>query len=276
MNGWLVRTVVGLVALLALVTTAAPVAASGPSLSMHAAASTPVTGNITGPTVLATGGTATYRINATGGPAFAPNGTEVGNLTYYASVAAGNLTGITILPATGLVTAGRASETNLTVSSTVQLVTITVMVSSRYQTLNQSINLSYPVHVVTPYVVRAALIASSSVGVLSFPVQIDLDGSPVGTVTVPNLQPSETYNLTYSYATTGLPPGEHTFSISLVDEHGLVTFANGSTVYSSSFYVASPAPSYTWWYVAGAVAFFGVLFIFATRVAARRRGALRK
>jgi len=234
-----------------------------------------VTGTVSGPTVLATHATGTYTINGTGGPAVAPNGTKVGNLTVYFSVTAGNMTGVAITPAQLPMEPGKPVQATLALGGTAEVVSIGVMISSVYQKQNESINLTYTVTAVTPYVVAATIVAGGST-VLSFPVAVDLDGNAVGTVTVPTLTPGQSYNLSFKYATLGLSSGEHTFSLSIASEHGLVTFANGATVYSSTFFVPGPAPSYTLWYVAGAVAFIGVLFIFMTRVAARRRGALRK
>jgi hypothetical protein len=236
----------------------------------------PVSGQVTGPTVLAAGATKTYTVNGTGGPAFAANGTRVGNLTVYLSLSAANLTGLVLSPEEGAILNGTPVSTVLKTGPTAEVVTIRVMISSTYQHQNQSINFTYTVNVVTPYVVSATLVAGPSASVLSFSVQVFLDGALVGAVTVPTLTPGESYNLTYDYATLGLSSGDHTFSMSLAQEHGLVTFANGATVYSSTFYVTGPAPDYTLWYVVGVVAFLGVLFIFVTRVAARRRGALRR
>lgn len=243
---------------------------------VRATGTTQVTGSVTGPTVIPTGATKTYMINATGGPAFAANGTRVGNLTAYLSLSASNLTGVSITPEKGGIFNNTPLATTFTAGDVAEVVTILVMISSTYEKENQSINLSYPVHVVIPYYVRATLVASPSTEVLSFQVQVFLDGTLVGSVTVPTLTPGQTYNLSFEYSTVGLSTGEHTFSMSLAQEHGLVTFANGATVYSSTFYVTGPSPNYTLYYVLGIVAFFGVLFIFMTRVAARRRGALRR
>ena len=252
------------------------VAGSWGITGVRAADPSAVTGSISGPTVLATHATATYTVNASGGPAIAPNGTKVGNLTAYFSVSAGNLSGLTVTPADIPVTPGQPVQATLALGGAAEVVTIGVMISSVFHTLNQSINLTYSVNAVTPYVVAATIVAGASSTVLSFPVELDLDGTAVGRLTVPSLTPGQSYNLSFKYATLGLSPGEHTFSITLASEHGLVTFANGATVYSSTFYVTGPATNYTLWYVAGIVTFFGVLFIFMTRVAARRRGASRK
>jgi hypothetical protein len=112
--------------------------------------------------------------------------------------------------------------------------------------------------------------------VSAFTVYVTLDGTVVGQVNVSSLISGGTFRITYKYATLGLSPGDHTFAISLAQEHGLVKFANGQTVYTETVYVTGPSPDYTLWYVAGIVAFFVALFIFATRVAARRRGTARR
>jgi len=243
---------------------------------VRASATAPVTGSVSGPTVVATHASESYTVNGSGGPAIASNGTRVGNLTAFLSVTAANLTGVQVTPAESPIGPNESVHATLVLGPSAEVVSIGVMISSVYQKQNQTINLTYTVNVVTPYVVAATLVAGASSTVLSFPVEVDLDGSAVGTVTVPTLTPGQSYNLSFNYPTLGLSPGEHTFSISLASEHGLVTFANGGIVYSSTFYVTGPAPNDTLWYVAGTVAFFGVLFIFMTRVAARRRGASRK
>ncbi|MGD0249862.1 MAG: CARDB domain-containing protein [Thermoplasmata archaeon] len=242
----------------------------------RATATTPVAGSVRGPTVLATGATGHYTIYGTGGPAIAANGTQVGNLTYYVSLAASDLTGVTVAPAQAALGPGLNGTPILTVGTVPETVTMTVMVSSVYLTQNVSTNLTYSVQVVQPYVVSATIVNVAKTTVLAFPVAIYLDGQQVGTVSVGSLTPGGEYNLSYDYATTGLSTGEHTFTISLLAEHGLVVFANGAQSYSQSFYVTGPAPNYALWIVVGAVAFVGVLFIFATRVAARRRGGARR
>jgi hypothetical protein len=240
------------------------------------ATTTPVTGTVTGPTVLATDATGHYTITGTGGPAIAPNGTQVGNLTFYITLSAPDLTSISVTPAQAALGPGINGTPILTAGSVPETVTMTVMISSVYLHQNVSTNLTYSVTIVQPYVVTATLVNVAQTTVLGFPVAIDLDGQQVGTVQVASLTPGSEYNLSFKYATLGLASGDHTFSISLIAEHGLVVFKGGATQYSQTFYVTGPAPNYTLWYVVGVVAFLGVLFIFATRVAARRRGAVRR
>ncbi len=169
-----------------------------------------------------------------------------------------------------------ALKPQLSVGTITETLTITVEIASVYQTANVSTNLTYTVNVVQPYVLTLDLISTASVTILGFTLIVDLDGTPVGTISVPSLTAKQSYTATFSYATLGLGSGYHTFTVSLPNEHGLVTFAGGSSTYSDTFYVPGSPPNYTLWYLAGAIAFFGAIFIFLTRVAARRRNPSRR
>ncbi len=273
-------SVAGVALLLVLFLSAVPfpsaAAATGRSLPA-AIASSPVTGNISGPTLLALRATgAVYEIRGSGGPAYAANGSLVGNVTYHATVTGPNLTGVSFTPEEAALFNNSPDRGSLDVGNTSEVLTIVVEVSSAYKTENQSINVTWTVHVVQPYIVRATLVAGPNATVSPFTVLVDLDGVLVGNVSIPTLLPNESYQFSYSYATLGLSPGEHTFTLYLQDPHGLVVFAGGATIYSVTFNVPGASPNYTLWYVAGAVAFFGTTFIFVTRLAARRRGQGRR
>jgi hypothetical protein len=242
----------------------------------RAAATEHVTGSITGPSIVSTGSTDVFQVLGWGGPAVAFNATVTGHLKYYSSLSGSNLSGVAFTPASGNITTNRSVAVDLVVANATETLTINVMVSSTNDTLNQSTNFSTTVHVVQPYVVSAKIVNSSSTTVIGFAVLVTLDGSVIGQVNVSGLLSGGTFQVTYRYPTLGLSSGEHTFGLSLAQAHGLVTFSNGQTQYTETVYVTGPAPDYTFWYVAGIVAFFGAIFIFASRVAARRRGATRR
>ncbi len=271
------RPVVWLLVLALLVGTGVGAASAAPaSHGVTPDQTTPLKGNITGPSVLSTGSNQRYLIQATGGPAVAPNGTIVGNLTYYASVTGPSPTGVQITPQSAAIVAGAPGRPLLEAGTVPQALTISVELVSVLAKANSTLNFTYTVQVVQPYVVAAVIVNPTNVSAQPFPLIIDLDGTQVGNVTVPIILAHATYNLSFQYPTIGLASGWHTFSISLVQAHGLLEFANGSTTYSQSFYIPGPAPSYTVWYVLGIVTFIGVLFIFGARVGARRRGATKK
>jgi len=254
---------------------AAATLASAPARAASAS-SPPVTGSITGPTLVPINSTTQYHIAGWGGPGVAANGSLIGNVKYFSNPVGPNLTGVSISPPTANFTSNRSIAVNLVVATAAETLTLDIEVSSTYNGRNESTNFTYTVHVVVPYEISATIVNPTSSTVSGFPVYITLDGSVIGEVNVSSLLAGAKYQLTFRYATLGLSSGEHTFAISLVQEHGLVTFANGQSVYTESVYVTGPAPSYTLWYVAGIVAFFGAIFIFLTRVAARRRGATRR
>lgn len=237
---------------------------------------TPLHASIGGSHLVGTRGTVDLYFNATGGPAYAANGSRVGNLTYYASISAVNLTGVSISPSSAGIFNGSAPKAVLSVGTVAEVLTITALFASTNKTANDSTNETFTVTVATPYVLTAVLVDASSSDISAFTVTVTLDGTSVGTANVTSLTPGQKFTLTFDYITYGLSVGEHTFSVSLANQHGLVTFAGGATVFSESFYVTGPAPDYTLYIIVGIVAFFGTVFILVTRVAARRRGTARK
>lgn len=249
-------------------------AAGGVAAAAAPLASNPVTGNVSGPTTLPIGGNGTYYISGNGGPAVA-NGVLVGKLSYTAKLSADNLSGASVTPTNGSLTPNTSASVVLTVGNISETVTLDVEITSTAGSSTATTNLTYAVTVRTPYTVRATLVAGAT-AVRPFTVVVSLDGTRVGNLTVPALAPNQTYDLAYRYAGATPGPGWHTFVLAVPNEHGLVTFANGQTSFSATFYVAPPTPNNSIWYVAGVVAFFGALFIFGTRVAARRRGAGRR
>ena len=241
-----------------------------------ASATASVTGTITGPSVVSTNSINVFHIYGYGGPAVAQNGTVVGNISYYVTPVGPNLSGVRFTPSAGQITSNTSVEGKLIAGNATETVSLEIEISSTYKSQNVSTNISTSVTIVTPYVVSATIVNPSNVTVSGFPVYVTLDGSVIGEVNVSGLAAGGSTRVSFSYPTRGLSSGSHTFALSLVQEHGLVTFAGGGTVYSVTVYVTGPAPDYTLWYVAGIVAFFGAIFIFVSRVAARRRGSSRR
>ncbi len=236
-----------------------------------AGATNPLEGNLTGPALVGAGSNDTYYVNGTA------TGVAAGaSVSWNASVAGGNTTGATVEPVSGGITAGTPSKIYLLPGTTLQTLTLEVELRTSGGGTNSTLDLSERVRVVTPIVLKAVLVAGPHAGVLPFTVTVYLDGSKVGSVSVPSMPADTSYNLTFDYPSTGLSPGTHTFTLSLANEHGLVTFEGGGTVLSRSFYVAPPPTDLALWIVVGVIAFFGVLLILASRVAARRRGGARR
>jgi hypothetical protein len=237
---------------------------------------TNLTGNISGASVVGTSTNDSYFINGTGGPAYL-NGEHVGNITWYASVSGTvNSSIVTLVPTSNTLMNYTPGIVTVEVGGLVQTLTLTVELASKNATTNETTNLTQIIHVVQPYLLTLHLHVSSIAAIHEFNLTIDLDGVPVGRIHIPPLAAGTNTTAEFLYATLGLSPGTHTFTASLIAEHGLVTFAGGATTMSVSFFVPGAPPSYTVWYVAGIVAFFGALFIIVTRVAARRRPVAKK
>ncbi len=234
----------------------------------------PLTGHIAGPNVVGQGLKGSYTVTATGGPAVGFNGTQVGTLSYEASVAGANTSQVTLLPSAGVFTNGTATI-SLTAGNVTQSLVLSVDVTSGYQGQNVSTNLSYAIQVVQPYSLRAQLVVESGIGTAPFNLSVLLDGTPVGSVAVPTLTGHSSYSIAFSYVNQNLAPGEHTFSINLANEHGLVVFSNGQEFYSQSFYVTAPPINYTPYYILAGGVFVAAIFIFLTTSGARRRGRKR-
>jgi hypothetical protein len=265
------------IAALLLVLAAVAVAILLPAAPARAAAVNypTLTGHIEGPNIIGENLTATFPVFATGGPAFGFNGTQVGTLSFSASLTGTNTTGTNIVPTAGVFTNG---EVNLSVKANnlTQTLVISVDVTSGHTgATNVSTNLTYRVQVVQPYTLAATLVVASSFGTLPFDVTVLLDGSPVGSVAIPSLTAHASYALKFSYVNPSLGPGWHTFSIDIGQEHGLVTFQGGAQQFSQSFYVQPATTNWSWVYVAAGVITVGAIFIFLTMVFGRRRGRRR-
>jgi hypothetical protein len=225
---------------------------------------------INGPTLLGTSSSATYALTATGGPAVGFNGTQVGTLSFSSSVAGTNTTNVLLTPAAGVFVNGTASL-SLTTSNLTETLVIAVEVTSHFQTTNATTNLTYSVTVIRPYSLVATLVNQSPYGSSPFNLSVYLDGALVGRINVPGMLGQGSTQVTYNYVSNSLASGWHVFNVSLAQPHGLVSFSNGAQQYSVSFYVTGPAPDYSFYYVAGAAAFVGAIFIWLMSVGARRR-----
>lgn len=258
----------GLLALLALaVLLLAPV---GPWSPVSRAGADAVTGQIQGASSVGVALQSTYFVTATGGPAIAANGTQVGILSYKSSFSAVNTTGIAFTPTSGVLVNGSVTL-EFTAPNVTESVTLYVLVNSTLANTSTTTNLSDTIQIVQPFRFNANLQVGSSAGVAAFSLTVLLDGAPVGAIKVPSLSAGAAYPISFPYVPAGgLSAGWHTFSVSLAQEHGLVTFPGGLTAYSSSFYVAGPAPDYTIYYLTGITLVLVVIVIYSTLTGRRR------
>ncbi|MFZ0830388.1 MAG: hypothetical protein WCB18_08795 [Thermoplasmata archaeon] len=257
-------TALGLLLLLTLVVVGLPTPA-------HAATSYPtIVGTITGPSIVGRALQANYIVNGSGGPAQAANGTQVGNITFNATLSGTNVTTASISPPTGILVNGgvllRFTAPNIT-----EVVTLQVELTSSYAGANVSMNFTSKIHVVAPYVLGGTLVAGPTT-VTGFNLTVTVDGVPVGRVVVPTIAANSSYSFTFDYVPQSLAAGWHTIAVSLAPEHGLVTFKGGLQQLSMDFFITSPPPDYALDVAVGIAAFAVAVFIWGSVVGARRRG----
>ena len=230
---------------------------------------------IQGPTTVGYGMTQNYTITATGGPAQAVNGTVVGSYTYKRYFSGTDTNGVTWGQSEGVLSNGSITLPLKAPGST-ETLTLAALITSTYHGTNATINVTLAVNVIQPYVVSTTLLVGSGASAQAFYLTVALDSVAVGNIRVPTLTAGTSFPVNFSYVNPSLAPGWHTFSISLVAEHGLVTFPGGAQSYTSTFYVTPPSTDYTLWYVTGATAFLGAIVIWSMRVGARRRAKPKK
>lgn len=260
------RRLVGLAVLTLLVSVAWTVPAPA-----HATANYPtITGTISGPTVVGRALHAQYTVTGTGGPAFTLTGARVGNITYNATLSGTNVSTASIKPATGNINSGQV-VLQLTAPNVTGGMTLRVQLTSSYQRVNMSSNLTFSIQVVQPYILSGILVAGAT-PVTGFNMTVTVDGTPVGQVTVPAIAANGTYTFTFNYVPQSLAPGWHTIAVSVTPQHGLVTFLGGVQEMSTQFYLTSPPPNYVLDFGVGIAALAAAVFIWGSVVGARRRG----
>ena len=244
----------------------------GLPLPAHAASANypPLTGAITGPSVVGRGLQVQYVVNGSGGPGEAANGTEVGNITYNATLSGANVSKASISPPTGVLINGQVIL-RFTAPNVTEAVRITVRLNSSYGGQNTSTDLYKLIQIVQPYVLSGTIVTGATM-VTGFNMTVLLDGVPVGQVDIPSIAANSSYRFTFDYVPSSLGAGWHTMAVSLTEEHGLVTFQGGVEQLSLRFYVAGPPPNYALDVGVGILAFAAAVFIWGAVVGARRRG----
>jgi hypothetical protein len=241
----------------------------------HAASTTypTIIETTTGPSVVGKSLQVPYIVNGSGGPAEAANGTQVGNITFNATLSGVNGLNVStaeIAPPTGVLVNGGVIL-RFTAPNVTGVVKLNVELTSSYGGNNESQNFSKNIRIVSPYVLTGLLVAGPTT-VTGFNMTVTVDGVAVGQVTVPTIVANGSYRFSFNYVPEGLAAGWHTISVSLAPEKGLVTFQGNVEQFSLTFYVTGPPPDYALDVGIGVAAFAVAVFIWGSVVGARRRG----
>jgi hypothetical protein len=149
-----------------------------------------------------------------------------GNYTWTAAVGSGSVS-----PTTGQ-SDGGSFTLKVTAPTTTGDMTLSVTLS------NGSVNntFKYTIHVVNPVVITAQVKNTGNVTMQNVPVQFRADNVTLNETTF-TIAANSTQTLTYNWTSSGFSNGEHTVEIVLDPSQQLVTFIDGSTTFSSKFYV---------------------------------------
>jgi hypothetical protein len=150
------------------------------------------------------------------------------NYTWAASASTGTLTPIT----------GSSSAENFTLAytaaSTTGDVTLTVTLSNANKTINSTAR--YTIHVVKPVTLKAEVKNNGNVSLTNVPVWFKVDSKVVNYTTF-SIGANATKTLYYNWTSAALSQGTHTVEIDIDPNSTFVTFADGSRVFTSTFYV---------------------------------------
>ncbi len=243
----------------------------------RSASSPPIQATIQGPSVLGISAKATFYFTAHGGPAEASNGSTTGNLSYHASLIGGNTSSGLVAPPQGVFVNNTANVTvqapNITGNFELEVEVTSFAYSNKSDNASQNFTAAFTV--VLPYSVNAVLQNPNNFTVSHVEVQVQLDGTVVGNVSVPSMAPQADFDLHYNYSTLSLTPGWHTFTLEIMGPPGLLLFSTGSPTESISFYVTPPPVDYTPYYLGGAGVAVAAIFI-STLILGPRRGRRKK
>lgn len=249
---------------LALLVLAALVVAGTP----RAAAAEAVTGTLEGPSAVAPGATATFFVNASGGPA-----SEGGNFTIKYYLTGADLTEAPPSPsAPGTSTNQTGGFTfNVTAPQKEQTVTLVVEVNSTSGTRFERTTLSRAIAVITPIVLTATFSNGGGAAAVTVPVKFYVDGKFVGETNISRIEPKATGTATLTWLPVGLGPGTHSVRVEAdLNKNGIIEPDKGEVAVLDVFYRKEPELS---WGLAGAIMAVTILitYIAVRRIRARRR-----
>ncbi len=149
-----------------------------------------------------------------------------GDYTWNASVSAGSIT-----PTSGK---GSADSFNITVTAPTTTQDIVLSVTLTNGTVNHTSTRT--LHVITATVITATVKNSGLLAMNDVTARFLADGVEVNTTTF-DIAANSTTTLTYNWTAHGLSNGQHTVQVVLDPNNEYVRFLDGSSTYTSTFYV---------------------------------------
>jgi len=221
----------GWVGILALVTVFGALLAAG-----GASAQSPVTGVLSGPTALAPGGSGTFYLNVSGGPASEASG----NVSIKAYITGADLAGGQPLQASSYTSQTNGTGPfiiNVTAPQKEQVITVVVEINSTAGGRTESTKVSRGVTVITPITLTATFRNDGGSAALNVPVRFFVDGKVAGATNITRIDPGTTGTATFAYLPVGLAPGAHTVRAEAdLNRNGVIEPDKGEVAVVDVFY----------------------------------------
>lgn len=222
----------------------------------------PVTIVIEGPTAIAPSSTHAYTVTVTGGPA-AVNGTfEIRYLLQGENLVGGD-------PLIERILANKEGKftANVTAPEVEGAVTLFVRAKSGSLTENVTAETSLSIDVFRPVELRATIRNSGAAAAINVTVFFEVDGRPVGNMTIARIEAGGTAEANISFVPTGLAEGRHVVTIKAdLDRDGV--FEAGELIHQDFFYKSAPSnlPA-----ILGTVTVFLIMILVFVLLAVRRQ-----
>ncbi|MGC8691623.1 MAG: hypothetical protein ACP5RZ_01200 [Thermoplasmata archaeon] len=222
--------------------------------------SSPVTVNVSGPSMVGANTTHEYSISVNG---------YFYKFGYHLLLTGENLSGLKQVEYTGISYNGHF-KINITFPSMPQTVILVIMGFGYYEnsTIAYSQIVKYTINVVKsiPFIVK--ITNPSSMWIYKVNISYYLNGQFIGNQTVNSIGPNQQENITYYYVGT-INSGTNYLTVKL--NSSVLKFSNYSSVYTIGFYYGQP-PDYSWvWYIFAVVVIVIIFFIYMAEFSRKRR-----
>ncbi len=205
------------------------------TVAPNASAYTPIEITLDTPTFAGTLQKVDCTLKVSGGPAV-----EYGtNYTYKAEIVADNTTGSSVSPSTGSAVSGVFNFT-VTMPGEAQTIKVRINATSKGESAADNVYKvrEFEVKVVAPIILTAVVYNTGSVDVENATAAFYADGILLGTE-VFGVEAGESASVVHNWTWANIAEGEHTITVVIDDDLGLVEFSDGNNVYTKTIYVGT-------------------------------------
>ena len=199
----------------------------------EAATTAPMYASISGPTLVAINEKHQYQVIAIGGPG---EGTG-GNFSFQFGVVGSSQTDALLTPDSGTSTTGKFT-TNLTASTFVEDITLSVTVVSYNSTATSNVTKSIVIQVVKPIVISAKVVNQGNTTLTGVPVTFFVDDVQLYNTTI-DLNSKATKTVVYNWTSQTVGDGEHSVRVVLDPNSQFVRFSSGGTIFTQTIWVGA-------------------------------------